>query len=444
MGADPESAYPAVSNQFNTLARRGQGPFRLQEVQARTTADLLFAEKVYVQGTSLLCSPAISAVIGQDRPLLARHLHSGRISPILSDSAPTFSALAERLIGSRSAAIPTSGMTERAIRKTAEMLDEHLRRDSIAIIPAVGVDALKTNISRKLAENIGGIVKHLDQQTIKFVRESFAKDYESAGVIAGTWWVNLAQASPGGLWADQFMELASLISDLPFATIRKAALVGHSYQRDISEVASLASHIMPTSGLLVADNFLEQLSDDFFDPRDHDPIVGDERVFNLLDGDSFDELMVATADRRHAYWRAMSLSMTNASAQNTREAKERLDEYLSALAKNIRSTGLAGFEAADVTDRRLRTRIMLTDAAGKACIFFTGGAGFRVVADALDQTTSPTLFAIAVTTVSGSAAWALREQKARLEVKRQASQEDLAHMRPATIQLPTTPPSPQG
>jgi hypothetical protein len=434
MGPTQEQTFRGVSNQFNTLADHGERPFGLQQIRSRVAADLLFVEQVYVQAISLLCNPATRKFTDDPKSFLNGLLAEGRIVPILSDETPTFSALADRLAAIQSAAIPTSGQTLAEITGMADRLDARLSSIQTIRVGNAQIDLDKTKISKQLVADLPGIVP-VPPELHQKIAASASRELEQKGVITGTWWVNLGKEL-GLIWMDRFTELASFVSDFPYARAFSMPLVGHSYEQDMDGVAALARPFLPKYRL--------EISDDFFESRDLDPILGDIQVFARMDLDSFEYLTVETQAERRRYYRGLAQFRQHGTEQELLEAKERLDEYLIALARHINSAGLAKFVNARKAGRRVQSRIVLTEIAnGVVCSFAVSGAGYETVTGALPHSVQGWLVAVGLASGAAQVVMSLRKVKANLDARKQAVLSDLDSARPVSIQISSmrTPPA---
>ena len=418
----------AVSNIFNTMANQGIGPLPKEEIRARVIADLFFVDSLLIPSASLLCNPMTLFIIRSDQEFLDHLLKSKKIVPVFSDNAKSFSAVLDQLIHRRSAGLKDRPLKE--LRRTARFLDTYLSDVNRGVIIQNNIlDQAKTETSVSFLENLGDILP-ATRPYYASITNLFNQDLEKHGFIPGSWWANLAyKPKLKRLLAcsKQLSEIGTMVFDFPYSKMAKCALIGHSYEQGVSTIDSFAQPFLPEVEIYTSPGIIDVI--------EIDAMLFDKKLLAKIDFENQEILHRGTSKRRVHYLKAMNELLAQPSADRLRETKSRLDEYLIALSKIIRSSELVQYARESKSIRTISSYLQFRRYADKVVLSFVGTVA-PVISRLLQQDILE--FAI-VTGVAKLAEQALKDisskQLAGLENSLKNKKETGEEIRPVALQL---------
>jgi hypothetical protein len=395
-------------------------------------ADLFFADQISIPGTSFLCNPATFKLLREDTDFLLGLLSDGRIAPILPRETGSFAVLADRLVelGPSSSAIVTSGQEASAVQEAARLLDEYLVDKDIVTVSSAELDRAKTEVSQTLVRELRSIV-HVTEKHHRRIVALASKELDEKGAIPGSWWFYLAKTLLPELrpFDRQLSELGVIVFDLSYTYVADSPLVGHSYNHDVEEFCRLAQPFTANVRL--------EVSPGIFQPRDLESSVLDGELLAQVGIDGFRHVVGATQVQRDRYSSALSKFRRDGSEDDLLEAKERLDEYLVALSRQLRSRELSRFADQVRSVRKIKSQIMALQSGNVVLYSFAVAGGWNeVVKQSLAHTTYGLLILAGLGTVGTFAADRLRRVKQEKEARLERQQDQLKRTRPASIYVP--------
>ncbi len=427
MTSEPTALLRGIGNQFNTAAAGGLRPLGVKEIRSRLTADLFFADQICIPGTSLLCNPATFKLFNDDMAFLVGLLSENRLIPILPSDTCTFSALADKLADLDSSAIATSGQEISTVREVAALLDEHLTDNRIITVSSEDLDRAKTQTSQRLIRELRNVTS-ITEEHHRRIMELASRELDEKGMIPGTWWYYLAKRHLPELrpFDDALSEFGSIVFDFSYTSIAQSPLIGHSYKHDIEGVGKLAQPF--------AANYRLEISPGIFERRDLDTPFFEPDVLTHMSMEDFAHLTRSTQKERSRYHAALRQFRLEGSESSLFEAKERLDEYLISLAKEIDSYELTRFASEVRSFKRISSQIMVWQTANVMIYSFAVAGGWNEI---VRQTLAQRDYGLFVLAGLGTAGALLADRatraKQRLEAKQEGRQKTLRRIRPASI-----------
>jgi hypothetical protein len=434
MRNEPYERHQGMSNQFNTAADAGIGPLRLNKIRSRLVADLFFADQMCIPGTSFLCNPATYKMLNEDVDFLVRLITDKRIAAILIDDTPSFTALTENLIDSGSAAFKTSGQSVSAVRDAARLLDQNLSKTQIITVKREDVEKARADTSFRLVRDIGRVLPNLPDGYDALIAQSARRELDRNGTITGNWWVDTVKEEIPELrlWDAQFTEFGNIAFDFGYANAADGLpLLGHPYNYDLEGFGKIAEPFAANYGVEVSPGILDR--------RDIDASFFDKEALATMEIESFVGLADLTQAERSRYYQALREFRLQGSQDHLLEAKERLDEYLTALSGHLRSSGFMRFANQSKLSNRMASQILIWQAADVTIYSFAVAGGLHeLVQHSLGQTSFGLFILAGLGTGGVLVSRKISSLKQRLESRRQHYQESLKRARPASIYVTTS------
>ena len=278
-------------------------------------------------------------------------LKSGKIRPILTDKNNSFAELTQFLKSRKSVSLKVQGI--KTTEKNAKFLDSCLNESLFIRISQDRLDTRKTEISKtflnKLPEAIPALEPFFKEIILKFNRE-----YDKSGVIRGSWWNSLAKN--GGIeglsaFDDYLSEIGTIIFDFAYSSLTKSSLMGHSYRTSLQIVSEYSNECYPKVEI-------ELRNPDLLESEIPISAFG---VANLPEKSFkfFNDLSKSISKSRNRYFDSANKLEKVPTEENLKETKQRLDEYMLAISKEIELPQFNNYYKSLKEAKKLKSKISI-------------------------------------------------------------------------------------